>query len=456
MRTDGGGSRIVGRVVQPVVGLVLGDHRSLILNAGSLFGSTLLTAGLGAAYWAIAARLLPASAVGVGAATISTMQLMAQLATFGLGTMLMGELAEHPASERRLILTSLAVTSAAGLALGAACILLASSLVPQLAELRTAAGLVLFASGVAATSSGLVLDQAFLGLLRGGIQLLRNGLASVAKLAALLAVAVLATGGATGLAVLATWVVGSLASMIVLLALPPSHPDAARPGWRTMDGIARLAVRHHLLNLSILAPGLLLPLLITALLSAEANAYFYIAYLVASFAWALPAALGTAGYATGSGDVGSLPSRIRVTFGICVVAGIALNVVLLVGAPLILSIFGRAYADQATTLLRLLGIGIFPVTLNSLYVPIVRVERRFLRGAALMTLGLVIEFVAVAIGAVRGGLEGAGIGWLVGYSLGVVPFLPAIWRVGVEGRVERIGVDLLGRVPVRTNGDGDG
>src|SRR5262245_44850587 len=132
----------VGRGAASAMPAWLGAHRSLFLNAGSLFGSTLLTAGLGAIYWAIAARLFPAAAVGLGAAAISTMTLLAQLATFGLGTVLMGELAEHRQSGRRLIASALGVTAASGAGIAIAFLLVASSLVPELSGLRIPTGVV--------------------------------------------------------------------------------------------------------------------------------------------------------------------------------------------------------------------------------------------------------------------------------------------------------------------------
>ncbi|HEX5239885.1 MAG TPA: hypothetical protein VFW20_02705, partial [Candidatus Limnocylindrales bacterium] len=51
---------------------VLLSNRSLLGNAASLFGSTVLTGGLGAVYWAIAARLFTPESVGVAAAAISS------------------------------------------------------------------------------------------------------------------------------------------------------------------------------------------------------------------------------------------------------------------------------------------------------------------------------------------------------------------------------------------------
>jgi O-antigen/teichoic acid export membrane protein len=418
------------------IGIVLDAHRALLLNAGSLFGSTILTAGIGAVYWALAARVFQPNAVGLGAAAISSMQLIAQLSTFGLGTVLMGELAAHHPSQRSLIGSALVVTMAIGAALATVFATVAGLILPQLSDLRGALGVALFAVGVAVTAAGLVLDQALLGLLRGGMQLLRNGIASVTKLIALIVIALAILDRSNGLALLLTWVIGGAVSMLVLATLRRGNPGASsRPIWRAIDGVAALAIRHHALNLAILAPGLLLPLVITAVLSTEANAYFYIAYLIASFAAAIPAAFATAVYAAGARDVDSLAARVRLAIGICAGVGVAWNLFLFVAAEPVLSIFGPAYASHAILLLRLFGLGLFAITINSLFVPITRVERRFLRGTVLMVLSMLIEFVVVVVGARLGGLDGAGVGWLVGYSLSVLPFVPTIYRVAVRGDV---------------------
>jgi O-antigen/teichoic acid export membrane protein len=421
---------------------------SLIFNAGSLFGGTLLTAGVGAMYWALAARFFSPGAVGVGAAAISAMVLAGQVATVGLGTVLMGELRHHRGSERSLIYSGVGAAAVVGLVLGVAVILVAGSFIPELAAMRDVGGVVLFGVGAAVTSAGLVLDQAFLGLLRGGLQLVRNAVASIAKLVALAAVGFGVVGALQGETLFLTWVVGGIVSMALLLAVQA----ATRPGptwtvWRSPGRLPALAARHHLLNLSILAPGLLLPLVITAVLSAEANAYFYIAYVIASFAFAGPSALTTALYAQGSRDLDALTSRVRFAFWLSMAAGVALNLFMLIGAAPVLSIFGSVYAENAVTLLRLFSLGIFAVTINSLFVPIARVERRFLEGALLMTVSMAIEFVFVVAGALLGGLEGAGVGWLVGYTVGILPLVPTVYRVGVRGRVRRIDTDVLGELP---------
>jgi O-antigen/teichoic acid export membrane protein len=427
----------------------VGSSRSLLSNAGSLFGATVFTVGFGAVYWALATRMFPASAVGLAAAAVSAMLLIGQFSTFGLGTLLIGELSQHEGSERSLIYSAAIISGLVGAVLGAVFIGAASWLVPDLSALNQPAGVLTFAVGVGITASGFVLDQAFVGLLRGGLQLLRNIIASIGKLVVLvvvgvLGIALLQPGGAS---IFLTWVIGGAISMTLILAVPPSSSGPSRPLWHVPEGLAALAVRHHLFNLTILAPGLLLPLVVTAVMSAEANAYFYIAYMTISLGWALPAALATALYASGARDIDALSARVRLAFWLCMAAGVALVLFMLVGAAPVLSIFGAAYADRAAGLLRVLAFGLFPITINSLYVPIARLERRFLQGTVLMGLGMIVEFIFVIAGASKAGLDGTGIGWLIGYSLGVVPLIPTVFRVAVRHSVKPIRSDLLGALP---------
>jgi O-antigen/teichoic acid export membrane protein len=182
-------------------------------------------------------------------------------------------------------------------------------------------------------------------------------------------------------------------------------------------------------------------------LSAEANAYFYIAYTIANLGWAIPAALATALYASGARDIGALAARLRLAFWLCIGAGFAFNICMVVGAGPVLSIFGAPYAQQADLLLRLLSLGIFPVTITSMYVPIVRLERRFLQGTVLMIVAMLVAFVFVIVGAQLAGLDGVGLGWLVGASIGTLPLLPTVVRVAVRHSVEPVKGDAFGQLP---------
>src|SRR5579862_892619 len=84
----------------------------LLANAGSLFGTTLITAGIGFGYWWSAARLYPAAAVGFSSAAISAMMLLGSGGIVGLGTLLVGELPRQPGKEASLISAALLLVAA--------------------------------------------------------------------------------------------------------------------------------------------------------------------------------------------------------------------------------------------------------------------------------------------------------------------------------------------------------
>jgi len=190
-----------------------------------------------------------------------------------------------------------------------------------------------------------------------------------------------------------------------------------------------LAIRHHALNLSIWAPGLLLPVVVTAVLSSEANAYFYIAFTVAGLGLAIPNSLSIALYAAGARDGAALRDRVRLSFGLCIVAAVAVNAFVLVGAELLLSIFGTRYAQEAGMALRLLTLSMFPITIIGLYVPIARIQGRFLRASSIMLAAMVAQFIIVTLGARTWGLDGVALGWLVGTTLTSAALILTVWRV---------------------------
>src|SRR3954467_4653712 len=61
-------------------GVRFGAYRSIVVNAGSLVGTTAVTSLLGFLYWALAAREYPPSAVGVAAAVVSGTSLLGSAA----------------------------------------------------------------------------------------------------------------------------------------------------------------------------------------------------------------------------------------------------------------------------------------------------------------------------------------------------------------------------------------
>lgn len=76
---------------------------ALRANANALIVSTAVTSVAGLGFWALAARWLPADAVGIGTALVSVLTLLANLATLGLRNGMVRFLPAAGRSTRRLI-----------------------------------------------------------------------------------------------------------------------------------------------------------------------------------------------------------------------------------------------------------------------------------------------------------------------------------------------------------------
>ncbi len=407
-----------------------GSGSVMFSNAGSIFATTVLTAGLGTLYWIVAARSLSPEAVGLGAAAISAMSLLGRMGTLGLGTMLMGELGRHQGREAALISPSVLIATAVGAASGLAFALAAGLITPELEQLAQPGILVIFVAGVGLTAASLVLDQALVGLLRGWLQVTRNVTASLVKLLALIGCAIFLVSR-DGTLILITWSLGTAVSLGLLATMSQRR---SFPFTRLPPGLSRLALRHHGLNLAIIAPGLLLPILVTALLSVEANGFFYIGYTLAGIAHAIPSSIAIALFATVAREPDALSQRVRSALVICLLTAIvATGAAFLLAGPA-LGLIGQTYAEQTVDILKIMTLASFPITIVSMYNPIARLDDSIGRATALLLVAAVLQLIGASIGAVSGGLTGLATGWVVGLTLGVIPLVPAVYRVALGSR----------------------
>ena len=393
------------------------EHSDILTNASSLVGSNAITSLLGFVYWAAAARAFPAEAVGFASASVSTMALLAKAGQLGLGTLLMGELPRRPSERHALLSASLAAAFVLAFALGLgfayAAPLLSGSLALLSQEPLTA---ILFAIGTGFTGAMLVLDSGMIGLLRGDLQLWRNGIFALAKLVLLLAAGVWVTGRG-GTTIVLTWIAGLIVSLLAF-----ARPDVLRailggdivPRLRTVASLSGLAVRHHALNMAMAAPSLALPLVVTVSLSASVNAYFYTAWMMASLMFIGLFSLTATLYASGSGRPEEMWRRLRLTLALAFGAGLAGNLLFYLAGDRLLGVYGADYAVQAEPVLRIVGLGVFTLAFREHYVTIRRI-RGELGSTALVTAGGgAIELALAAIGASQGGLVGLCVGWLLG------------------------------------------
>lgn len=388
----------------------------MLINAASFVGATAVTSTLGFAYWWVAARWFPPQALGLGSAAISAMTLLGTVCIVGLGTLLVGELPRQPGKEGSLISAALIIVGGIGGFAGIMFAVVAPFVSTDLQPLRASLqNIVLFAVGVSLTAITLVLDYALIGLLRGELRFWRNTLFAVAKLAALF-VAGLWLSHIVGLTIYATWAVGNALSLAALAGFAVLKRGGFRsvcwPEWRLLQKLGPAAIQHHMLNLTLQAPALILPVLVTVLLSATTNAWFYVSWMLASFVFVVPTALTTVLYATVSGQPVALAHRTRLTLSLASVASILATCILLLGNKQLLGLFGHVYAEQAASSLRILAFGSFPIIIKYHYGTLCRIQGRMARATLPVIGGGLLELGVAALGARLAGLPGLSLGWV--------------------------------------------
>ncbi|MCU0507504.1 MAG: hypothetical protein MUC34_03725 [Anaerolineae bacterium] len=400
-------------------------------NAVALVGTQGVTSVFGFAYWWLAARWFDASSVGAASAIVSAMTLIATFGMLGLGALLIGHLPRNRARAPQLITTAVLVAGGASAAL-AVVFALASPLVSR--EIAALAAhldhLLIFTLGAALTGMSLVLDQAAVGVMRSSLQLWRNTIFSVVKLAALVAVGMW-LARSDSYAIFVTWVIGvgvSLAAIVALEARQGKLNRRYRPELRSLSGMQREALAHHGLNLILLGPGLFLPLIVTALLSAEMNAYFYTAWMLNGFVTVVPVALTTVLFAAVSEAPATLPQRLRLTLGASLAYGVAAILVIAVAGRWLLGLFGPNYAEEGATALTILTLTVIPLVITEHFVALARISRRPGRATVPLGISTLLKLVFAAVGAKVAGLMGLSIGILLASTAIALYLLPSVLR----------------------------
>lgn len=404
----------------------------VLRGAASLYGSTVITSALGFLFWLLAARTLSPHDVGRASAAISAATLVATICLLGLGTLAIAELAEDRSAARHIISTTGAAATAASLVGSVVVVVVLTASGTSLLHTGSLTEVVLFVLLGAGTGATLLLDDASIGLLRGGIQLARNFVASVVKVALLPVLALL--GGLGGLdgatRLILAWTVSLLLSVVVALVLVDRRTEATswRPSLGYLVARRKLIGAHHFLNLSISAPRLVFPVVVAAMLGSAANAGFTAALLVTTFVVIIPAHLSTALFAVTPGDEQRLARECRSSMRICLVLSAVTAVFFLAASHLVLRIFNPAYVD-ATTAMIWLGLTTLPASVKALYVAIARVHGRMTQAAVASTATAVLQVVAVVVGASVGGLGTVGFAVLLAQVVEAAIFLRPVLAV---------------------------
>ncbi|WP_182359214.1 hypothetical protein [Tomitella gaofuii] len=366
--------------------------RALRANAAALIISTGVTSAAGFAFWAIAARLLPTHAVGVGTALVSAMTLLANLATLGLRNGLVRFLPVAGASSRRLIAGAYAASATA--AVLAAAVFLAGQRwwAPQLAFLRDgAATACAFIAATAVWVLFVLQDQILIGLRSSVWVPVANALYSVAKLAAVPLFAASATWAVFAATTLpAAAAVAGVSVLVLALTARRRAAGSVAAGGGAEDGEAarggveparfplRLLVRFAAYDQAAWLVWMAVPEVLTLIAlnvrGADASAYYYMANAIGYSLYLVTSNIGSALIAESAHDPLQSVAHARRALGYCVALVVPAALFGTAVAPLVLRVLGNDYEAGATGALRLILLSAIPQIVVGISVSTARVR----------------------------------------------------------------------------------
>jgi O-antigen/teichoic acid export membrane protein len=389
-----------------------GTGRGLLANSIALLATIHITSVLGYLFWIACARGFSAATIGMAGTVISAMSLVAILAATGFEPFLTRVLPGADVEERSgLCGTALVLTAVVSGVAGVA----GALLLPGRVQAAVGTGWVvgLLGAGAVGTALLLVVNAALVGVRRAELSLVGSVVGSLSRLvtiAALLGLGMVATGGHATAAhtILAVWV----ASLVVSFGLSVRLLVRATPGFRFRCGwiwLSRLRLTvawDHVAMLAARLPGLMLPILASALFPPAEVGYAVIALMVSAAFFAVSASVSNSLLA----NCADRPDRLRAQ---------AVRAVRLIGALLlvpvvitcllaskVLGLFGADYANDSALLVLLL-VATIPDAVINVAVAILRVQRRLVAVAA----------VTVTESALR--IGGALLLWLLMPHLGI-------------------------------------
>ena len=429
---------------------------SLVRNSVCLMASTVVTAGLGYVFWAVAAHAFTSQEVGIGSAIISLCGTVALLTYLGSGAMLIERL---PTSERSSEWTDVLVRICVGTA--GVTVVATAAIVPILRishEYRmffsSVLPILIAVVGTAAWTLVNLFGSAFIAARRAGLLLLTQTLVSATKLLLVLPFAAFGAGAA---GLVGAWVASAAVGVGVgAVWLIPRMKLGRQPGPRphrraTMTLDRRLGVRRrarhrrpstppsassvrrllgqHLTSVGGAVTPLLLPVLVVLRLGATPNAYFYITWMVGGVFFMVSPSVSSALFAEGVRAGSDLRSVVAKALRVILVLLAPAIVVMIVGGRLILGLFGASYAAAGYGLLVLLAVSALPDTVSNVAVVVLRVTDR-LGYSTVLNLGILVVTLAAAWVLLPSlGIAGAGVAWLGAQILGATASLPAYAQI---------------------------
>ncbi len=255
-------------------------------NSAALMANTAGTSVLGYAFWIIVARAFNADTSGTAAATTSAIQATILLASIGAAAALVEWLprSTDALQWRQRVTTALAVAAVTAIVGALLVVAVLGSVSNTLPQLATPNGAVLFVLGCVFFAVGQVVDYVAICEHRGGLLVIRNMLLCGLRIPLIfLPIAVLTAADS----ILLAWTAAAGLSLVwAIAAFGSTDGRSLRPCFTAMNShlreMASALAGQHLITVTSMLAGYVLPIIVYSRLSAADNAYFYMTWMLGS------------------------------------------------------------------------------------------------------------------------------------------------------------------------------
>ncbi|MGH3587859.1 MAG: lipopolysaccharide biosynthesis protein [Pseudonocardia sp.] len=398
--------------------------------------SSAVASGIGMLFWVLAARMFDPGIVGVSTAAISAVTMLASASHLNLGNALLRfvPVARHRGA---VIAGCFAVGIGVGTVVGLVFAIGATLWAPDLVEAFGHPGLIaLFVVGVPIWTVFVLQDSALTSIRRAKLVLVENVVFAVLKIALLVVAAwwgltsgiVLGTIAATALVVLmvTVWLVRALRT-------PPAASSTAISTVTARD-LAGFVGVDYAGNVAWQAAVFGIPLIVIALTDPDGAAVYGMAWQITYALYLVVTGMGKSMVAhAATGDSATIERARRGMDRKAMTLILPAAIVVALGAPLILSVFGRTYAETGTLVLALLALSAIPnvVTNSAVWEARVRRHRAVQFGLPTAISATVITATLVLVPSM--GITGVGWAWLCAQTVAAVGVLLVRWRTRRAG-----------------------
>jgi O-antigen/teichoic acid export membrane protein len=231
-----------------------------------------------------------------------------------------------------------------------------------------------------------------------------------------------------------SWGLSSLLALItsLFLLLPrilPGYLPLPLIKKNAVSQMIRFSTGNYIADIFDTLPGLLFPLIIVNTLNEELNAYFFIAWTIASLLFMVPVSVNSSLLAEAAYEPYKLRIlTIRAVIFTLVLLIPAILVIWLIGSKILL-VFGRVYSEGSIQLLKILSVSSLPYALVRIYVTINRVRLKIQPVIATYFSIAIITLVGGYLLIPKTGIQGIGIAWICAQgSLAIITSLLLIKR----------------------------